>query len=86
MVLLEIVPIGPHPRAALGIQVDGAGIQAASPAGVADWEALQGGRGDAWRDAAAIIGVRDREREEGRGMVRAGCRRSRWGGGGAVVG
>jgi len=72
MAKLEIVPIGPHPRAARGIPVDGAGIQAGSPAGVADWEALQRGRGDAWRDAAAIIGVRDREREEGRAVVWCG--------------
>jgi hypothetical protein len=44
MAQLEIVPISPHPRAARGIPVDGAGIQAASPAGVGDWEALQRGR------------------------------------------
>jgi hypothetical protein len=66
MALLEIIPIRPHPRAALGIPIDRAAIQVASPAGVADWEALQRGRGDAWRDA--IAGVWDRERE-GRAVV-----------------
>jgi hypothetical protein len=66
MALLEIIPIRPHPRAALGILIDRAAIEVASPAGVADWEALQRGRGDAWRDA--IAGVWDRERE-GRAVV-----------------
>jgi hypothetical protein len=66
MALPEIIPIRPHPRPALGILIDRAAIEVASPAGVADWEALQRGRGDAWRDA--IAGVWDRERE-GRAVV-----------------